>query len=449
MTTSRSARISQHPSKKTPERRGIKSSKVATMGPKFKKIVKKKENVPEHVRRYRDWTILKRMFKYVFPYKIQVIQLIFISIGVSLTGLAYPLGVMFIMSEITAAYDATTGKFVSDPSTFNTILLVGLLLLGVMLVAFYLKRTYAYKMSFLGLSAMMDIRRQLFENLQILSLNFYVERPAGKIMSTVMNDVDAVNNLISNAIISVIGDLFTVIASIVAMIIISFILSITILILIPVGAFIMFFFAKKSRDYYRRTRETISNLTGALQETISGARTIKAFVTEDENIEVFRELNYQDRVVNLNAARLNAFVSPIFQVLIAIALGIILYVGAQLVAHHSLNIAGMVGYFLFASTFGGPFGNVSSFYNQIQLALAAGERILTIIDTKPDVVEKPAAVEQTLEARVAALEPCFPELQVNPLGADVPPIEDRIFRLQKCLPSVYFTPEMSYEDQIA
>jgi ABC-type multidrug transport system fused ATPase/permease subunit len=277
---------------------------------------KTQEAPPVKVRRYRDWTILRRIFAFVFPYKWEVIKLVFLSIVNSLLGLAYPVGVMFIISELTATYDYTTEQFVSDPARFTNVLIVGLGLLGVMILAFYLKKTYIYKMSFLGQSAMLDIRRSLFDNLQILSLNYYVERPAGKIMSSVTNDVDAVSNLISNAIIQIVGDVFTVVSSIVAMLLISFTLSITILVLIPVGFIIMFFFAKKSREYFRKSRETISNITSNLQETISGSRTIKAFVTEDENIETFKELNEADRMVNLSAARMNAFVGPIVQVLI-------------------------------------------------------------------------------------------------------------------------------------
>ncbi len=408
---------------------------------------KPQEAPPVKVRRYRDWTILRRIFAFVFPYKWEVIKLVFLSIINSLIGLAYPVGVMFIMSELTATYSG--GAFISDPARFTNILIVGLSLLGVMVLAFYLKRSYIYKMSFLGQSAMLDIRRSLFDNLQILSLNYYVERPAGKIMSSVTNDVDAVSNLISNAIIQIVGDIFTVVSSIVAMLLISFTLSITILILIPVGFIIMFFFAKKSRKYFRQSRETISNITSNLQETISGSRTIKAFVTEDENIEIFKELNEADKIVNLSAARLNAFVGPIVQVLIVLAMGIILYVGGQEVQAGRLAIPGMIGYFLFASSFGGPFGNVSQFYNHIQLALAAGERILTIIDTKPDIVEKPAAQAQPLEARVAALEASFPDLSIPRNNQQSPSIEARVNFLKEKLPQIHLAPEASLETNVS
>ncbi len=396
---------------------------------------------PTKIRRYRDWTIMKRIFSFVLPYKWEVVKLILLSLLNSLVGLAYPVGVMFIMAELTASYDSVNQVFVNDPTHFSNVLLVGLGLLAVMLLGFYLKKTYTYKMAYLGQSAMLDVRRQVFDRLQILSLNYYVERPAGKIMSSVTNDVDAIANLVSNAVIQIVGDVFTVISSVTAMLLISLTLSATLLLIMPAGFVLMFFFARKSRQYWRRSRETISNITSNLQETISGSRTIKAFVTEDENIEIFKELNEADRNVNLSAARLNAFVGPLIQVLVVIGLGIILWVGAREVEAGRLAIPGMVGYFLFASNFGGPFGNVSQFYNHIQLALAGGERVLTILDTKPDVVEKPPASTLPLETRVASLEEHFPDLRSPPPGQEAKPLADRIKNLQPKFPNINITPE--------
>lgn len=347
--------------------------------PKFFKK-KKKPGLPKRVRKYPDREIVRRVFKYVFPYKKQVIFLLFLTLISALMGLGYPFGVMIIMENL-------------YPPNYPIILAVGIALVGMMVLMFFVKRTYNYRVSILGIQAMNDIRQDLFDHLQVLSSQYFIDRSTGKIMSTLTNDVGAVNNLISSAVIQFIGDLISVLGTMIALIVLSFPLTVVILLVLAVGAPIFYGFAKRSRSYYRRTQQTISNLTKQLQEGIVGSRTIKAFVTEEENIQKFQETNEQNLAANLSAAKINAYLQPVIQILAALALGVVLYVGSSLIADGALSIAQLVGYFLLAQNFVGPFGNMMNFYQTTQLALAGGERILVLLDTPPDVDEKPDAID--------------------------------------------------------
>ncbi|MHA1732879.1 MAG: ABC transporter ATP-binding protein [Promethearchaeota archaeon] len=345
-----------------------------------KKLKKQKAAVARRIRKYPDKEIIRRIFKYVFPYKRTIYFLMFLLLVSSLINLAYPFGVMLIINQL------------GDPN-FTFLVGIGVALVGIMIVLFFTRKNYNYRVSILGIQAMNDIRRDLFGHLQVLSFQYYIDRSPGKIMSTLTNDVGAVNNLISNAVIQFIGDIITVIGTMIALVYLSFVLTLVILGVLALGIPIFWFFAKKSRTYYRQTQRTVSDLTKQLQEGIVGSRTIKAFVTEEENIETFQKMNRQNLEANLSAAKLNAALQPVVQFLAAIALGIVLYVGTQLIVSGQLTIAGLVAYFLLAQGFVGPFGNVTSFYQTTQLALAAGERILDLLDTPPDVVEKEDAYD--------------------------------------------------------
>ncbi|MBN2155979.1 MAG: ABC transporter ATP-binding protein [Candidatus Lokiarchaeota archaeon] len=351
----------------------------------------RRTDIPEEEQRtwkYKDYVIIKRLFNYILKYKRKITVLFILSIIVSLTGLAFPL----LMYRIIGSISAVTDDPLLQNQAWNEIWIASLILLGVVTFNLFLKWIYQRNVANLSLTAISDIRTELFSHIQTLSLKYYSSRPSGKILSTLSNDVDRVNNLISNAAIQIIADLLTVVIAMTLMMFFSWRLTFLILGFVPVLGIIFFLIARKAREYWRRTRQTISIITSLLQETIQGSRTIKAFVTEQQNIESFQLAAEADRSVNLSAARLQAFLVPFVQIILALIMGTILIVGSRLVDAGDLTIPELVSYFLLVAFFIGPLGNLVNFYNTIQLAMAAGERILTILDTKPQLTSPKDAV---------------------------------------------------------
>jgi ATP-binding cassette, subfamily B, multidrug efflux pump len=346
---------------------------------------KRKNNLSEEEQRtwkYRDTVIFKRLFGYLLHYKKKVFFLFILSIVVSLGGLAFPL----MMYRIIDSIQSVTNDPIVQAQAWKKIWISSIILLGVISFNMILKWIYQRNIANLSLTAISDIRTDLFDHLQTLSLRYYTIRPSGKILSTLSNDVDRVNNLISNAAIQIIADLLTVTISLTLMLFFSWKLSLLILSFVPVIAVIFFLIARKAREYWRRTRQTIAIITSLLQEAIKGSRTIKAFVTEQQNIESFELATEADRSINLSAARLQAFLAPIIQILIAAIMATILIVGSRLIDSGDLTIAELVSYVMLCVVFIGPLGNLINFYNTVQLAMAAGERILTILDIQPQIM---------------------------------------------------------------
>jgi ATP-binding cassette subfamily B multidrug efflux pump len=352
----------------------------------------RKKNVTEEEQRtwkYRDIVIFKRLFGYLLRYRQKVILLFFLSIIVSLGGLAFPL----MMYQIIDSIQKVTEDPLVRAQAWKEIWIASAILLSIVSVNLVLKWIYQRNIANLSLTAISDIRTDLFSHLQSLSLKYYTSRPSGKILSTLSNDVDRVNNLISNAAIQIIADLLTVVISLTLMLFFSWRLTFLILGFVPILAIIFFLIARKAREYWRRTRITISIITSMLQEAIKGSKTIKAFVTEQQNIESFELATEADRSVNLSAARLQAFLAPLIQIIIALIMGTILVVGSRLVDSGDLNVAELVSYFMLVVVFAGPIGNVINFYNTAQLAMAAGERILTILDIQPNITVSENAIQ--------------------------------------------------------
>ncbi len=329
---------------------------------------------------YTDKEIFQRTLEYVFPYKKEIKLLIFLVLATSVTQMGYPLGMTFVLQAI-------------ENESMSQLILVGFAVLGITLINYFVKKAYQYRIQIMGQRAMTDIRNDLFAALQSLSLDYYSEFPTGKIMSTLTNDVETVNELISARLIQMIGDVFTVVATFIAMVVISIHLTLVIIVLSPVFALIFIMFAKKTRVYWVRARKTIANITSILQETISGSKTIKAFATEERNIQIFDVANKKDRDTNLSAAKVNAFMQPVTQLVAAVGIIIIVYTGSALLQANLLSAPLLMGYVLLAMNFLTPLGNIGDFYQYAQSAFAGGERILFILDRDPIVKEKEDAID--------------------------------------------------------
>lgn len=363
---------------------------------KLKKIVKKVKNIitdqdtNEEVRKYKDSEIFKRIFKYFKPHKKKIIWLILLSVLVSVSGLGYPLLIASIVDPMQQAVkEGVTPEKLAE--IWQTIKIIGFELLIIVTINFLLKWIYQRKVQELSLYTISDVRTDLFGHAQKLSMRYYTNRPAGKIINTLVNDVESVNQLVSQSVIQLIGDLITVVTTLVLLLVTSLELSLFLLAFAPLMVGIMYFFMRKSRYIQRKSRATISVITSMLQESISGSKTIKAFVTEDVNIKDFDIATRADREVHLRAAKINAILAPVIQLIIALALGFVLTWGARMVEGGILDIPKLVQYFMLATGFTGPFGGIANFFNTAQTAMAGGERILTMFDTKPDILESPKA----------------------------------------------------------
>jgi ATP-binding cassette subfamily B protein len=350
----------------------------------------------DYVKKYHDGVIFRRLLAYIRPYRKTMVILVLCLLVTSITQLVYPVGMTIILQIIQpVSAESGLGNIIAEflsflPSNPRVRLLsVGLFMALTVTINFIFKRYYNFTLQNLSQYIIADLRRDMFVHISGLSMKFYSEMPAGKLMSRITNDVQTVQMLISAEIVQAIGDVFMVFSSIVLMFSMSWQLTIYIMLLSPIFLVVFMFIARRSRVYFLQERRTIAEITGILQETISGSRTIKTFVVEEENIEEFSTVNRQNRNVSLKAARVQALLQPITQLIIAGAIGMVVLVGARFVQAGILDVALLLGYVVLAQQFISPINNLGQLYNKAQQALAAGDRILTILDTKPDVVDLP------------------------------------------------------------
>ena len=287
-----------------------------------------------------------------------------------------------------AAIDS--GIIPGDLSTLN--LVVGLYLLSA-LVFWGASYVQTYLVNWVGQRALQDLRLQMFKHLQSQSIGFYERRRAGVLLSRMTNDVEALDSLVTDTIVTLFGATLTLFGTIVILVLLDAKLALLTFAMFPVMAVGSLAFRIVSADAYRRTRETIGAITAYLQETLSGIRIVRSFGQEPRHVARFGQLNALNRDANMVTVNLNAAYFPMVEMVSAVAtVGILLYGGSQVIAGH-VEVGVLVGFIAALNGFFDPINQLSQVYTTYQSGMAALDKIFELLDVEPDLVDAPGAIE--------------------------------------------------------
>src|SRR5829696_8614097 len=242
-----------------------------------------------------------------------------------------------------------------------------------------------------GQSVLASLRERIFERLLRLPLRYFDRHPMGDLMSRVTNDVDTLNQLLSQGITQLLGSFFSLIGIVVAMLILDWRLALVCFTIIPVMLLVNVYFARRARRAFRTTRETVGDVTAGLQEEIVGVREAQAFNRTEVNIERFRARNAANRVANVQAVAITSAFAPAIDVLSTLATPVVIGYGGYLVFAGSLSIGILTAFLIYVQQFFRPIQLASQVYTQAQAALAGAERIYNILDEEPEPPDPPGA----------------------------------------------------------
>jgi ATP-binding cassette subfamily B protein len=254
--------------------------------------------------------------------------------------------------------------------------------------------TYAqtYLVGWVGQRALADLRLQIFRHLQEMPVGFYERRPAGMLISRMTNDVEALDSLVTDTVVTLFQATLTLVGSVAILIYLDSKLALLTFLIFPVMVIGSLAFRIASADAYRRTRETISAITIYLQETLSGIRVVRAFAQEPRHRDHFAHLNDVNRDANLVTVNLNAAYFPAVEFVAAIATVGILIVGGGQAIDGDIEIGVLVGFLAALNGFFDPIGQLSQVYTTYQSGMAALDKIFELLDVTPELTDKPDAL---------------------------------------------------------
>jgi ABC-type multidrug transport system fused ATPase/permease subunit len=259
----------------------------------------------------------------------------------------------------------------------------------------YWGATYAqtYLVGWIGQRALQDLRIQLFGHLQTMSVGFYSRRRAGVLISRLSNDVEALDTLVSDGIVTLFGASLTLIGTAAILFALDPELALITYTVFPILAIASFAFRIISADAYKATREKVAQITAYLQETLSGIRVVRSFAQEPRHVKRFEELNEENRGANMKTVYLNAAYFPGVELLSSIAgAGILFYGGIQAV-EGEITIGVLVAFLAALNNFFDPIQQLSQLYTTYQSGMAALDKIFELLDEEPDLVDAADAID--------------------------------------------------------
>lgn len=327
-----------------------------------------------------NWPLMVRLLSYIKPYTKKLLPLAMVAMLIS-TGVR-----LFAPYLISLAID----RALVDKN--STLLLQFVILIGSLYLLSWLSNTYRIRwMQTLGQSVIYDMRQHLFNHIQRLSHRFFDQRSAGSILVRITNDINSLQELLTNGIVNVIMDITLLIGIIIMLTVLSPSLTVAILIVLP----LMFLISIKLRRLIRRSWQNVrlkqSMINSHLNESIQGMRVTQSFTQEAENMSYFTRLNTENFGAWKDAVQKSATFRPLVEITGAMGTVILISYGAYLIKAEMITIGVFVAFAYYMGNFWEPISRLGQVYNQLLMAMASTERIFEFLDEKPSVPEKEEA----------------------------------------------------------
>jgi ATP-binding cassette subfamily B protein len=317
-----------------------------------------------------DARLMRRLLKYIRPYRWHVAIGIVMSLVISGMEALRP-----YFTKIAVDVDIAN----RDP---KGLLVTCLIFFAVLIVRGFIQYANAYLTQWIGQRTIFDLRMEIFEHLQNLSLRFYDKNPIGRLITRVTNDVEVLNEMFSSGIVMVFSDVFTIIGILYFMFSMNVGLALVSLSVLPLLFYGTFLFRKKAREAYREVRTQIARINSFMQEHITGMLVDQIFNREQKSHDKFSRVNAAHRDANIKSILYYALFYPAIDFIGALSIGLIIWYAGGNALDGAITIGTVMAFVQFNEMFWRPIRDLSEKYNILQTAMASSERIFQLLDDR-------------------------------------------------------------------
>jgi ATP-binding cassette subfamily B protein len=323
--------------------------------------------------------VVTRLAKYIAPYRGRLLLAMIGTLGAAAMTRTMPL----------AVHGLIDGAIQRD---FGEVNVWGWVYIGLAVFAAAFSYLQLTASGWMGHRLLLKLRRDMFAHLQKLSLRFYDNNEVGRVMSRVTSDVTSLQELMTSGFLTIFGDVVGIGLSVAFLLYFDVQLALVTFTVVPVLVVSMAVWQSYSRRAFIRVRQAIAVVNANLQENVSGVRVIQSLSREDENAKRFDSINAQNLRANVHAGRLTAAVMPLVEIIVAAAMALVIGYGGYRVLDDQMTVAALIAFTLQLQLFFDPVRDLVLQYTQLQRAMAGGERVLEVLDTKPEFEDKDDAV---------------------------------------------------------
>ena len=317
-----------------------------------------------------DAKLMRRLLRYVKPYKKYVVMAILLNIFVAALPSLRPYLTKVAVDNSIANKD------------YHGLLLICLAMLGLLMIQAVMQYFLTYYSELMGQKIVYDLRMQLFSHIQKLALRYFDKTPVGRPVTRVTNDVDSLSEMFSSGIVQVFSDIFVIVWIFIFMFTMAWDLSLVVLSVMPVLIYATFLFRKKVREAYRDVRYHLARLNSYMEEHVTGMNVVQIFSKEKDELKKFAGINHDYKAANIKSIFYYAVFYPVVDLLSAVTVGLIIWYGGGEIIQSRLSVGVLIAFFQYAEMFWRPVRDLSEKYNILQAAMASSERIFKLIDNE-------------------------------------------------------------------
>ena len=332
-----------------------------------------------------DAKLMRRLLRYLRPYKAQVAVALAAIISGSVLQLAQP----YLMKLAIDRYIATRD--------FGGVDRIAIAYFFILIASFALEYVQTWMLQMTGQRIMYDMRLQIYEHLQRIDLQFYDRNPVGRLMTRVTTDVDVLNDMFTAGVVSIFGDVFTLVGIMIVLVTMDWRLALVTFAVLPLIVLVTQWFRRNVRESYRTVRAWVARINAFLQEHITGMSTVQLFRREARTFERFDDNNRRHRDANIDSILYYAVFYPAIEIIGALAAALIIWFGGGWTLQNTLTIGSLVAFLLYSSRFFRPISDMSEKFNVLQAAMASSERIFKLLDTEVKITSGSVVGPRTMD----------------------------------------------------
>lgn len=366
-------------------------------------MARNKYDLDEELQEGFNISHLKRLIRYMKPYKNKVILSVTLMIISSFVSLLGPYLIKIALDDI-----------IPSGNLVNLTILSVIYALSLILVSAFMKQRII-TMGKVGQDILVDMRKDLFVNLQTLPFSYYDSRPHGKILVRVVNYINSLSDLLSNGFVNLIADTVTLIITVIFMFVLDYRLALVSLLGLPLLMTVIMSIKKAQRRAHQKLSSKQSNMNAYVHESINGIKVTQSFSREEENMRIYKDVCKQYSDAWMDSVKLNFLVWPSIDI-ISVASVALIYLFGILVFDSSIKVGVLVAFIGYVWRFWAPITNIGNFYNTIINAMAYLERIFETMDEKPLIHDKVGAtILPPIEGHVEFKDVTFMYEKDNPI----------------------------------
>ena len=335
-----------------------------------------------------DWPLLKRVLATALPYKSLFLFCIILPIILAPVTTIRPYIVKVMVDNHILKEDL-------DGLGFMALLFVGAVILDALL-----RYTFIYTTALLGQSVIKDMRVKVFNHITNLKLKYFDKTAIGTATTRTISDIEAINNVFAQGVITIFGDLLIVVAVICVMFYTSWILTVISLVTLPLLIIATYIFKEKVKSTFQAVRTQISKMNAFLQERITGMNVVQIFNAEKREADKFREINRAYTKANLDSVFYYAVFFPVVELITTISLALMIWLGARAYLQDYVSFGSLVAFPLFLNLLFRPVRMLADKFNTLQMGLVAADRVFDVVDDQSIIEDKGTIVAQNIKGKV-------------------------------------------------